>query len=253
MGTLSVVVITFNESRNIRRCLEGVKAVADEIIVLDSFSTDDTCEIAWELGARVEQHAFDGHVEQKNRARGLASCDWILSLDADETPDVRLLEAINDVKNGRIRGDAFTMNRLNFYCGRPIRTCGWYPDRKLRLWRRGLGEWTGRNPHDRYTVPEGTPQGQLSGDILHLTYADKAELVRQSRKFAQISAQNLRQKSVFYLLTKLFTAPLFRFVRTWLVQGGWRSGADGWDICSWQTREVWMKYLLALRLKAGRS
>jgi hypothetical protein len=253
METLSVVVITFNESRNIRRCLEGVKDLADEIIVLDSFSSDDTCEQARALGARVEQHAFDGHVEQKNRARGLASCNWVLSLDADETPDARLCEAIRQVKVGAIQGDAFIMNRLNFYCGRPVKTCGWYPDRKLRLWRCGLGAWTGRNPHDRYEVPSGSATGHLEGDILHLTYPAKEDLIRQSKKFAQISAGHLRQKSRFYLWLKLLTAPLFRFVRTWLAQGGWKSARDGWDICSWQTREVWMKYRLALRMKAGQA
>lgn len=252
MGTLSVVVITYNEAQNIGRCLNGVQGLADEIIVLDSFSTDNTCELARQLGARVEQHAFDGHVEQKNRARHLAGCDWVLSLDADETPDARLIESIRRVKEDKLTGDAFTMNRLNFYCGRPIKTCGWYPDRKLRLWRRGSGAWTGRNPHDRYEVPADKQVVQLEGDILHLTYPGKEDLIRQSKKFAQISAQHLQQKSWLYLITKMLSAPLFRFLRTWLVQGGWRSGQDGWDICSWQTREVWMKYRLALRLKAGR-
>jgi len=251
MQTLSVVVITFNEAQNIGRCLQGVKDLADEIIVLDSFSTDHTCEMARELGARVEQHAFDGHVEQKNRARALASCDWVLSLDADETPDEQLRHSIQQVKEGKLDADAFTMNRLNFYCGRPVKTCGWYPDRKLRLWRRGLGAWTGRNPHDRYEVPTDKQVAQLEGDILHLTYPGKEDLIRQSKKFAQISAQHLQQKSWLYLIAKMLSAPLFRFLRTWLAQGGWRSGKDGWDICSWQTREVWMKYRMALHLKAG--
>ena len=247
--TLSVVVITYNEEANIRRCLESVAAVAEEVIVLDSGSEDQTRYIAAQLGARVEIHPFDGHIEQKNRARALATCSWVLSLDADESLDPQLRESILLLKSEGSPNMAFTMNRLNFYRGRAIKTCGWYPDRKLRLWRNGVGSWTGKNPHDRYAVPEGSAIGHLPGDILHDTYPDKEALIRQSKKFASISARHLKGKPRMVLLVKMLFGPLFRFVRTWIFQRGFASGRRGWELCTWQAREVFLKYREALLLK----
>ncbi|MEY3983664.1 MAG: hypothetical protein RL160_1223 [Bacteroidota bacterium] len=247
--TLSVVVITYNEEANIRRCLESVTAVADEVIVLDSGSEDQTRTIAAELGARVEIHPFDGHIEQKNRARAMANCAWVLSLDADEALDHQLRASILELKAEGSPCVAYTMNRLNFYRGKAIKTCGWYPDRKLRLWRNGVGSWTGKNPHDKYVVPAETQTGHLPGDILHDTYPDKEALIRQSRKFASISARNLKERNRFMLTVKMLFGPLFRFVRTWVFQRGFASGSRGWELCTWQAREVFMKYREALFLK----
>lgn len=247
--TLSVVVITYNEEANIRRCLESVAAIADEVIVLDSGSEDQTRAIASELGARVEVHPFDGHIEQKNRARAMATCTWVLSLDADEALDPQLRESILRLKQEGSTCAACTMNRLNFYRGVAIKTCGWYPDRKLRLWRNGVGSWIGNNPHDRYAVPDDAEIVHLPGDILHDTYPDKEALIRQSKKFASISARNLKRKNGFVLALKMLFGPLFRFVRTWVFQRGCTSGRRGWELCTWQAREVFMKYREALRLK----
>src|SRR5436190_10289340 len=129
MRPLSVVVITFNEERNIGRCLASVAAVADDIVVVDSFSTDRTEAIAREHGARFVQHAFEGHIEQKNWAVTQAAHPFILSLDADEAVDDRLLDSIRRGKDQN--ADGYTMNRLTNYCGTWIRHGGWYPDRKL--------------------------------------------------------------------------------------------------------------------------
>ncbi len=247
--TLSVVVITYNEEANIRRCLESVASIADELIVLDSGSVDQTRNIAAGLGARVEIHPFEGHVEQKNRVRAMAACTWVLSLDADEAPDERLVQSILQLKRDGSPKEAFTINRLNFYRGLPVKTCGWYPDKKLRLWKNGIGSWAGNNPHDRYSIPEGTPAGHLAGDILHYTYADKAALMKQSRKFAGISAHRLQQKNSFLLLVKMVVGPLFRFLRTWVFQLGFTSGSRGWELCTWQAYEVFLKYREALRMK----
>ena len=251
--TLSVVVITYNEEANIRRCLESVQGIADEVIVLDSGSQDQTRAIAAQMGARVEIHPFDGHIEQKNRVRDMAKSSLVLSLDADEALDEQLRNAISILKKEGAPCDAYTMNRLNFYRGKPIKTCGWYPDRKLRLWKNGIGCWAGTNPHDRYTVPEGAALGHLAGDILHNTYPDKEALVRQSKKFAAISAEHLQGKSSATLWLKMLFGPLFRFVRTWVFQQGFISGSRGWELCTWQAREVFLKYRGALRLKKQNS
>src|SRR6187551_311049 len=130
---LSVVIITFNEERNIARCLDSVREIADDVVVVDSFSTDKTEAICREKGARFVQHKFEGHIEQKNYAVTQAKFPYILSLDADEAPDEKLIASIKKVKADWI-ADGYSMNRLTNYCGKWIHHCGWYPDVKLRLW-----------------------------------------------------------------------------------------------------------------------
>src|SRR6476620_7997347 len=154
MIKLSVVIITFNEERNIGRCLKSVKEVADEIVVLDSFSKDKTREICESHGARFIQHAFDGHIQQKNRAITFAAYPHILSLDADEALDETLIDSIKKIKQNFTK-DGYYLNRLTNYCGHWVRHCGWYPDRKLRLADSRKGHWTGVNPHDKYELFEG--------------------------------------------------------------------------------------------------
>jgi glycosyltransferase involved in cell wall biosynthesis len=146
---LSVVIITRNEEANIGRCLNSVKEIADEIVILDSFSTDRTCAIAEEMGARVFQQEFAGHIQQKNEALKFARFPHILSLDADEVPDEELKKEIQNVK-ANFSFDGYSFNRLTNYGGQWIRHGGWYPDKKLRLWDSRKGHWGGTNPHDRF-------------------------------------------------------------------------------------------------------
>ncbi|MEK6565704.1 MAG: glycosyltransferase family 2 protein, partial [Bacteroidota bacterium] len=132
MTRLSVVIITHNEEQNIARCLESIRGVADEIVVVDSFSTDKTRAICQKHGARFIRHKFEGHIEQKNFAMRQAKSPYILSLDADEALSPELRQSILDVKNNWA-SDGYRINRLTNYCGAWIRHCGWYPDTKLRL------------------------------------------------------------------------------------------------------------------------
>lgn len=247
MQPLSVVVITLNEGNNIRSCLLSVKNLADEIIVLDSGSTDSTLQIADILGARIEKHPFDGHIQQKNRAKNLAKNEWVLSLDADERLSPQLVDSIKKALENPV-ADGYYMNRLNHYCGKPIKTCGWYPDKKLRLWKKSAGHWQGTNPHDRFELDHGSAQF-LNGDILHFTYATHNDLINQSMKFARIAASEFSKKSIFYLLFKLAFSPLFKFIKSYFLNLGCLSGKAGWEISTWQTREVFMKYALAIKNK----
>lgn len=248
MQSLSVVVITFNEEMNIRGCIESVQNIASEIIVLDSGSADKTCEIAAAMGATVHSHPFEGHIQQKNRAKDLATKDWILSLDADERLSPQLSEAIaGSLQSPKFQG--YNMNRLNHFCGRPIKTCGWYPDTKLRLWKKGNGAWTGQNPHDRFELFEGTV-GHLQGDLLHFTYQNREAMQLQVEKFARISAEAFRQRSLPYLILKMLFSGTFKFIKTWIFQRGFLSGSDGLFICSQQAREVYLKYFLAIKYKS---
>ena len=187
---LSVVIITYNEEASIGRCLDSVKDLADDIVVLDSFSSDRTCAIAGEKGARVFQQAFEGHIEQKNAAIRLAKYPHILSLDADEAPDEELRASILRVK-ADFQTDGYYFNRLTSYGGQWIRFGGWYPDRKLRLWDSRLGKWTGTNPHDRFEMNSGCKTAHLPGNLLHYSYSGREAHLAQSHRFAEAAAQAL--------------------------------------------------------------
>ncbi len=266
---ISVVIIAYNEANNIGSCIDSVIGIANEILVVDSFSTDNTCQIAESKGARVIQHAFEGHIQQKNWAKDQASFDWVLSLDADECLSVSLQEQLRlAIQNGLIFGKikGYSFSRLNHLGGQPIRGCGWYPDMKLRLWDRRCGHWAGRNPHDKFILDKQHPYGSIKGDILHYTYKDLAAVERQALKFGRIGGLALqnelnnhpgyffqRRLLLFFLLFKLITSGFTRFFRNYLIHSGWKYGYNGLMICFWQGVEVTYKYGFALFGKADKE
>jgi glycosyltransferase involved in cell wall biosynthesis len=246
----SAVIITFNEERNIRRCLESLKGVADEIVVLDSFSTDKTPEICAAFGVRFFQHAFDGHIEQKNRALTLASFDIVLSLDADEALDDNLKNAIQQCTQNWL-ADGYTMNRLTNYCGQWIHYSGWYPDKKLRLFDRNKAQWGGLNPHDKIMMADQARIEHLEGDLLHYSYYSVEEHRERSHKYAFIGAQamlNAGEKGYYY---QLIINPLSKFVRNYILKRGFMDGKAGWTICTITALETFWKYRYLLRLQSN--
>lgn len=239
---LSVVIITYNEERNIGRCLDAVQSIADDIVVLDSFSTDKTEDICKSKGARFFQHKFDGHIEQKNRAITYAKHPFVLSLDADEAPDETLIAEIKRVKADQ-PFDGYTMNRLTNYCGQWIRHCGWYPDTKLRLWDSRKGAWKGENPHDRYELTSGSARvNHLNGNILHYSYYTIEEHYRQADKFSTIAANAAfaKGKKSNTLLAALKCWA--KFVRNYIINAGFLDGKNGYIICRISAYETWQKY-----------
>ena len=245
---LSVVIISFNEEKNIARCIQSVKRIADDIVVVDSYSTDSTREIALNEGARVIEHKFEGHIQQKNWAITQAKYSFILSIDADEYLSETLQKSIEVIKGSGL-SDGYIMNRLNFYCGQAIKSCGWYPDKKLRLWDSTKGAWKGTNPHDRYVMQEGSRIKTLKGDLLHDTYPTKKDFLDQIQKFATISAQHKKNKNIFYLIIKMLFSPLFKFIKTYFIHSGIQEGFKGLFICFNQSREVHLKYYRAIKYK----
>ena len=242
MAALSVVVITYNEERNIERCLESVRGLADEIVVVDSGSTDRTTELAKETGARVVVHPFEGHIQQKNFALARCSHEWVLSLDADEALSDQLKKSIAHALASPA-GDGYRMSRLTNYCGTWIRHGGWYPDRKLRLFRRGSGVWTGVNPHDRFEFSDPQSEaGLLQGDLLHYSYATVSDHLRQIDYFTDISARELYQRGKGAPLWRIILAPVFRFLRDFVLKGGWMDGFHGFVIASLSASSVLIKY-----------
>ena len=242
MIQLSVVIITFNEEKNIGKCLDSVKEVADDIVVVDSFSTDRTKEICESKGARFIPHKFDGHIEQKNWAITQAKFPYVLSLDADEALSDELKKNILAVKNNW-KHDGYYMNRLTNYCGQWIHHCGWYPDKKLRLWDSRKGKWGGVNPHDKYEMNEGDKSTEfLKGDILHYSYYSVDQHYKQAEKFAEIAsrAMKIQGKKISSLMIYIKTG--FKFFRNYFLKLGFLDGSYGYTICKITAWETYLKY-----------
>lgn len=249
MHSLSVVIITFNEERNIRRCLDSVAPVADEIIVVDSFSTDDTERLcSTYANLHFVKHAWEGYIRQKNYANSLATCDLILSIDADEALSETLTQSIQDIKNQDVESKAFSMNRLMNYCGEWIRHCGWYPDAKVRIFVRGKAEWTGKKVHETLSLSEGTEIVHLKGDLLHYSFYTVEEHLRQTEKFALLSAEEMMEKGKKVSVAKALVHTLWRFIRDYIFKGGFVEGRTGFTICRTNAGGVWLKYKKAIEL-----
>jgi len=223
MPKLSVVIITRNEEKNIGRCIDSVKDLADDIVVIDSFSTDRTEEICKSKGARFIQHDFIGHIEQKNYAVMLTEYPNVLSLDADEALDDTLKKSIAEVKENW-KEDGYEMNRLTNYCGTWIKHCGWYPDRKLRLFDRSKGKWGGMNPHDRFEMQAGSTIGRLKGDILHYSYYTIEDHYKQIEYFTTINSKASFDKGKHAPVWKLYLAPAVKFIKDYFIRLGFLDG-----------------------------
>lgn len=226
---LSVVIITFNEEKNIRQCIESVLSVADDIVVLDSFSTDNTAQICHSLGVRFLQHPFEGYILQKRRAVDLAHHHHVLSLDADESLSPQLQQSILAVKQAW-QADGYYMNRLNNYCGRWIRHSGWYPDRKLRLWDKRKGRWEGIEPHDTVCLDKNATTGRLKGDLLHYSYRNISEHIVQTNRFSDIKAQALFEKGKKTGIIRVILGAGLKFFKHYILKLGFLDGMYGFII-----------------------
>lgn len=253
MPKLSAVIITFNEEKNIARCLESLAGIADDIVVVDSFSSDRTEEIVKSKGARFVQHKFDGHIEQKNWAITQALYPYVLSLDADEALDEKLKKSILEIKNNW-QFDGYYMNRLTNYCGTWVHHCGWYPDSKLRLWNTAKGKWGGTNPHDKYDLFEGDKNtGHLNGNILHYSYYTKDDHYKQVYYFTEILAKAQYKEGKTASLFQLYTSPVVKFLRDYIVKLGVLDGAAGLDISRISAYATYLKYKQLRVLNASKG
>ncbi len=226
MEKLSIVIICFNEENNIGRCIDSVKSVADEIVILDSFSTDQTVRIATEKGAIVKQQAFNGYIEKKNDALALASHHYVLSLDADEALDQILRDSILKEKE-HFSAAAYRMNRCTSYCGQFIRHGSWYPDRKLRLFDKRIAHWGGTNPHDKIELNQEVDIHQLKGDILHYAYQSVDDHAAQNNKLSTMAANALFKKGKRTRVINILANPFWAFIQSYLVRAGFRDGFFG--------------------------
>ncbi len=244
---LSVVIIALNEEDRIEDALKSSVPVADEIVLVDSFSTDKTVHIARQYGAKIYQKEFIDYGSQKNFALEKASFEWVLNLDADERISPTLQEKILELKQAdSIPVDGFLVNRKTYYMDRWIRHSGWYPDRKLRLFNKTKSHWQGRI-HEGLVLDGKTIR--LEGDIIHYTYRDMTDHIRRLNRYSHMQAEDLVSAKKKGLILRAILLPPITFLRFYLWKAGLLDGLPGLVIAlvsSWATA---MKYLKAVEIK----
>ena len=254
--SISACIISYNEEDNIGDCIDSV-AWCGEVVVVDSFSQDRTAEIARGRGARVIQNRWPGHVTQKNVALDAAEGEWILALDCDERVTPRLQKAILDVleKAGDIEG--YTISRKTFYLGRWLEHGGWFPEWRLRLFRRGRGRWEGVDPHDTVHVGGRTERippvgrGTDAAVILHYSFKDLSHQLEVLDRYTEIQAGELFRSNRHVSAADLTFRPLWRFLRIYLVRQGFLDGAAGFYMAANNAYAAYMKYARLWEMEKG--
>lgn len=239
LSSLSVIIITKNEASNIRECLQSL-AWADEIIVVDSGSTDETCKLAEESGAQVYVHAdWPGFGPQKNRALGYAGKDWIFSIDADErvTPELRA-----EIEQAMRKGgaDGYYCPRLSQFCGQFVHHSGWYPDYVLRLFRRGAGKFSDSLVHEIVQMTGVT--AKLKNPLLHYSYLTETDVERKVEQYSTAAALQMYQAGKQSSRAGAVLRGGWAFVRTYLLRLGVLDGRAGLNIARMNARTTYLKY-----------
>lgn len=239
---ITATIITLNEERNIARAIESLRC-CDEVLILDSGSTDRTVELARNLDARVLEAGWRGYAGQKNWAAEQATHDWILSLDADEALSEPLEAEILALKKSGPRYDGYTMPRLAQYLGKWILHSGWYPDRKIRLYNRAKGKWVGDFVHESVTLSGRV--GHLDGNILHFTCESLAEHVKTMDRYTTLAAQEIAARKIQVPITKMIFDPAWTFFKTYFLQRGFQDGVEGLTIAYMAAFYTFLKYTKA--------
>ena len=249
-ATLSIAIVALNEEANLGRVLESVRW-ADEIVLVDSGSTDRTCEIAQEYGARVIREPWRGYTAQKNYALELCTKDWVLSLDADEEVSPELAEEIRSVLADSKALDGYSVPRKNLFMGRWMRHGGFYPDPKLRLFRRGMAYSTGRDPHDRFEMREDPMKdtqrvGRLRGALVHHTYPTLTLYLEHMNRYS--SVWNRVPGAVVprkFSLNAIVLRPWATFIYNYIIRLGFLDGREGLLLHMYHAGYVSWKYAKA--------
>ena len=237
---ISVYIITLNEERSIRSALESIRW-ADEIVILDSGSTDATCEIAREYGARVETRQFDGFTSQKNAAMTMCSGEWLFNIDADEEVTTELHASIQHLLDKNTHtSEVYEVNRKTWYLGRWMLHCGWYPQYRARLCRAGRASWRGGKIHEYLSAETGC--GRLGGDLLHRPYENLSNHLNKISRYADIWAQEQAKKGLQTGWSNMLIRPLVRFVKMFILKGGFLDGMPGLAASVMGSFYVFMKY-----------
>jgi glycosyltransferase involved in cell wall biosynthesis len=253
---ISACLIVCNEEKNLARCLQSIASLVDEIVVIDSGSTDRTVEIARSFNARVIGQPWLGYVGQKNFALEQANHPWVLSIDADEELSPELAAAITGLRSDPAADapdapNGYAVSRLVFYRSQWIRHGDWYPDRLVRLFRRAEARFTGGRVHEKLEIAGYHPL--LPGELHHFTYTDPADRAQRSATYAALWAQTAQEKGRRALPWTGATHAALRFVRGFVFKRGFLDGAVGFEVAGGNAREVWLKYHLLREMQRPRS
>ena len=244
MAKISACIISFNEEKKIEDCLKSLSGIVDEIIVVDSNSSDNTVNLTKKYADRVINQAFLGYIEQKNFAVQQASHDWILSLDCDERLSPELQKAIVDIKNNIEEFDAYKMPRKTFYVYRWLNYC-WYPDLKIRLFNKNTASWGGTNPHD-HIITSGKNIKRLDGDIYHYSFDSISDHLKTIDKFTEIGADELIRKNKSFNVLSPLTHATWTFIKLYLLKRGFMDGFAGITVATLSFMHVFVKYSKAI-------
>jgi len=243
---LAVVVITLNEERNIGRCLSSVKDLADEIIVLDAFSTDKTKEICETYGARFVQRAWEGYSASKNYLNSLVESEYILSLDADEALSQELFAEIKKQKEIGLSG-TYSVNRMTKYMGKWIRHSGWFPDIKPRLFPKDGSYWSGEYVHEELIHPS-SPLQLFKGVLEHYSYYSYEDHRSRADKYSYLTAQKFNAAGKRAGIMKPYFSAVARFISMYLLKLGFLDGWAGFKIAQISAQSNVVKYKELRRL-----
>jgi glycosyltransferase involved in cell wall biosynthesis len=244
MTKITATIVTLNEEKNIGRAIESVR-VCEEILVVDSGSTDRTKTLATQRGARVLPHAWPGYAKQKNWAAEQASNDWILSIDADEALSEPLEAEILTLKKVGMAADGYDMPRLAQYLGKWIRHSGWYPDRKVRLYDRRKARWVGEYVHESVQVDGRVIE--LNSDLLHFTCDSLSAHMKTVDRYTSLAAEEVIAKGIEHPAYRLALDPAWTFLRTYLFHFGFLDGFEGFTIAYMAALYTFLKYAKARR------
>ena len=239
---ISVVIITHNVIDTIEMCLEPLKKVSDDIIVVDSFSDDGTVEVCERMGVRLISQEWLGYSQTKNLGNEMAKYDWILSIDSDEVLSDELINSINnlDLKKGHI----YALDRLTNFCGKWIYHCGWYPEWKVRLFNKKNIKWQGDFVHETLNVPNDFTEIKLNGKLFHYSYKDKEDHLKRIKKYAQLSALERFEKRKKASFVLRWFSPMARFVKTYILKAGFLDGKAGFQISRGNAYMVKLRYAI---------
>ena len=240
MAKISACIISYNEENKIEDCLRSLKDIADEIVLVDSNSTDRTVDIAGNYTDRIILQDFLGYIEQKNFALSHASHDWVISLDCDERLSPELRDEILALKDNIDQADAYEMPRKTFYVYRWLNHC-WYPDIKTRLFNRNTSHWGGTNPHD-HVITEGNNIVRLEGDIQHYSFDSISDHLQTIDKFTEIGADELIRKNKRFNIFSPLTHASWIFIKLYIVKRGFLDGFAGLTVSVLSYMHVYIKY-----------
>jgi glycosyltransferase involved in cell wall biosynthesis len=238
---ISTCIISFNEEKKIEDCLKSVLPFSDEIIIVDSFSTDHTVKIAKKYTKRIYQKEFIGFIKQKNQAMGYAKNDWVFSIDCDERVDAELLEEILRIKNQGPLFDAYLVNRITFYLYRWIRHSGFYPDYKIRLFNRKKTKFIGLHVHENLEV-RGTSGTIKKGNLKHYSFDTLSDHMRTIERYTELGAQELFEKRKKISLPGILLHSLAIFIKRYIQKKGFLDGGAGFILAGMSFFHVWVKY-----------